>query len=135
MRNQRNQKSTTEPEIGPTEPDVETLRGELVEFLHRLGPDIERVPRQHYDAFRRRDGRNVACLDHRARAGELRLAVALDPDDVEKLPTFARDLRDVGHFGTGDLELRLASREDLFEALPLLYWAYEEQSERLARAS
>jgi predicted transport protein len=38
---------------------------------------------------------------------------------------FARDVREVGHFGTGDLEVRLDSIDDLERAKPLIERSYE----------
>jgi predicted transport protein len=38
---------------------------------------------------------------------------------------FTRDMRGVGHLGTGDLEVRIASAEDLDRAGPLIRRAFE----------
>ena len=38
---------------------------------------------------------------------------------------FTRDVRKIGHFGTGDLEIRISSDEDLEKAKPLLLESYE----------
>ena len=38
---------------------------------------------------------------------------------------FARDVREIGHFGTGDLELRIGSLEDLDRAKPLIARSYD----------
>jgi len=38
---------------------------------------------------------------------------------------FTRDVRSIGHFGTGDLEIRIKSAEDLEKAKPLLIKSYE----------
>lgn len=38
---------------------------------------------------------------------------------------FARDMRGIGHLGTGDLEVRLASVADLEKAAPLIRRVFE----------
>ena len=38
---------------------------------------------------------------------------------------FTRDVRKIGHFGTGDLEIRIRSDEDLEKAKSLLLESYE----------
>jgi predicted transport protein len=55
----------------------------------------------------------------------LLLFVKVDPTTVELRTGFARDVRDVGHFGTGDLELRLRTKADLEAAKPLIMKSYE----------
>ena len=41
------------------------------------------------------------------------------------LPGFTRNVKDVGHFGTGDLEITIKSDEDLERAKPLILKSYE----------
>ena len=53
------------------------------------------------------------------------LYVKVSPDGVELVADFTRDVRDVGHYGTGDLEITIASDEDLERAKPLLLRSYE----------
>jgi predicted transport protein len=52
--------------------------------------------------------------------------VKVDPDTVNIEPGFTRDVRGIGHFGTGDLEITLASDADFEKAKPLLDRAYHE---------
>ena len=47
------------------------------------------------------------------------------PDRVELEDGFTRDVRQVGHFGTGDLEVTIRSNEDLARAMPLIRESYE----------
>jgi len=51
--------------------------------------------------------------------------VKVDPDTVDLSQDFLRDVRSIGHFGTGDLEITIQSREDLERAKPLLVQSYE----------
>jgi predicted transport protein len=37
---------------------------------------------------------------------------------------FTRDVSDVGHYGTGDLEITLSKRDDLDRAKPLIEQSY-----------
>jgi predicted transport protein len=49
----------------------------------------------------------------------------LDPTKVSLEPGFTRDVRNIGHFGTGDLEVSMRKLEDFTKAQPLLVKAYE----------
>lgn len=50
----------------------------------------------------------------------------LDPDTVALEAGFSRDVRNIGSWGTGDLELTLRSCADMERALPLLARSYNE---------
>jgi predicted transport protein len=76
---------------------------------------------KHYFAFRRI--KNFACVE--IFSGKVVAYVKVDPDEVELVPGFTRDVRKVGHYGTGDLEITLRGAEDLEKTAPLLLKSYE----------
>ena len=51
----------------------------------------------------------------------------LDPETVALEEGFSRDVRNIGTWGTGDLELTLRTAADLDKARPLLERSYSEQ--------
>ncbi len=51
--------------------------------------------------------------------------VKVNPDTVSLEDGFTRDVRKIGHFGTGDLEITMRSLDDLAKAQPLFQRAYE----------
>jgi predicted transport protein len=53
------------------------------------------------------------------------LFVKADFDNVHLEPGFTRDVRNIGHFGTGDLEITIGSDDDLERAKPLIVKSYE----------
>ena len=58
--------------------------------------------------------------------GWFKVWLRLDPDSVTLEEDFSRDVRAVGHWGTGDLELSLRTLDDLDKARPLIERAYQE---------
>ena len=50
----------------------------------------------------------------------------LSPDEVTLENGFSRDVRGVGHHGTGDLELTIRNLDDLSKAKPLILKSFEE---------
>jgi predicted transport protein len=78
-------------------------------LLHRLQAHQElrlrRVPADYREGTRLRQGR---------------------PTSVQLEPGFTRDVSNVGHFGTGDLEIALSKPEDLERAMPLLKRSYDD---------
>lgn len=49
----------------------------------------------------------------------------MDPDEVELQGGFSRDVRQIGHFGTRDLEITLRPPEDVERAHDLFVQSYE----------
>lgn len=87
------------------------------EFLLSLGDDVVKNERQDYFAFRRL--KNFACVEVHPTSRNLLIYLKLDPQSVEMQEGFMRDVSSIGHFGTGDVELRVKDRNswELVEVL------------------
>jgi predicted transport protein len=94
--------------------------GDLVrvvdEALVGLGSGVSRVQRKHYRAYRVR--RTFACVCPPQRTQVL-VYLRVDPARVELVPGWTRDVRGLGHHGTGDLEVRLRTLGDVERAREL----------------
>ncbi|MFD8963399.1 DUF5655 domain-containing protein [Streptomyces sp. NPDC059568] len=101
---------------------LRALYGELDEVLAASG-EVEVDVKLHYIAYRRLV--NVACVIFRPRNEEVLVYLKVDPDTVTLEEGFLRDMRGIGHHGTGDLEVRIASAADLERAVPLIRRAFE----------
>ena len=109
---------------------VEGLDGQLRDlfeevsaFLLALGDDVQQKTLKFYIAYKRI--KNFVCLEVHPGKQCVRVFVKVDPDSVEMHDGFTRDVRKIGHFGTGDLEITLNSRDDLERAKPLIQQSYE----------
>ncbi len=92
-------------------------------YLLALGDDVQETTLRFYIAFKRI--KNFACIEFRPTTGRINVFVKVDPTTVTLEPGFTRDVSNVGHFGTGDLEITLAKPEDLERAMPLIKQSYE----------
>ena len=95
----------------------------LKAFLLALGEDVQINTLKYYIAFKRIQ--NFACAEVRTGAETLLVYVKVDPDSVTLEPGFTRDVRGIGHYGTGELEITISSDEDLEKAKGLLVKSYE----------
>lgn len=91
--------------------------------LEGAGDDVQVKVTDFYIAFRRL--KNFACVEFRNQLGKLLIYVRINPDTVVLEPDFTRDVRNIGHFGTGDLEITIQSAADLDRARPLFDLAYQ----------
>jgi predicted transport protein len=113
---------TTQMEEAPVA--LRDLYEAVASHLTALGDDVTVKMTDYYVAFRRI--KNFACVELRNQLGKILVYAKVDPDTVDLQPGFTRDVRKIGHFGTGDLEITIASAADLERARPLLDRAYHE---------
>ncbi len=99
------------------------LYSDLDSALMALGDDVTMTTRKLYFAYRRI--KNFACVEVHPNSEALLVFLKIDPDSIQLEEDFSRDVRRIGHFGTGDLELRLRTGADLEKAQPLLQLSYE----------
>ena len=93
----------------------------LKTFLLALGDDVQMKELDHYVAFRRL--KNFACVKQQNK--DLQVWARLDPSSVTLEDGFTRDVSQIGHHGTGDLEIRIQDAGDLARAQPILLRAYQ----------
>lgn len=95
----------------------------LKDYLVNLGDDVQVKALKNYFAFKRI--KNFACVEVHTRTRNLLVYVKVDPDSITLEEGFTRNVREIGHFGTGDLEIVLSSLDDFEKAKPLLQRSYE----------
>lgn len=122
--------TTTGGDYKTIDETLEELEGELQdlydlvrEYLTSLGDDVQMKTLKYYIAFKRL--KNFACVELRTSKRAVVCYVKVDPDKVELEEGFTRDVREIGHYGTGDLEITLRSREDFERAKPYFLKSYE----------
>jgi len=95
----------------------------LKAFHLALGDDVQMKTLKFYFAFKRL--KNFACVEVHPQAEKLLIFVKINPDTIQLEKDFTRDVRKIGHFGTGDLEISIRSEADLERAKPLILQSYE----------
>jgi predicted transport protein len=85
---------------------------------------VQETTLRFYVAFKRI--KNFACVEFRPTTGRINVFVKVNPTSVTLEPGFTRDVSNVGHFGTGDLEITLSKSGDLAKAMPLIKRSYED---------
>jgi predicted transport protein len=103
-------------------PDIRELYSQIGSYLHSLGDDVQEKSLKLYTAFKRL--KNFVCVI--AFPNRLLVTLKVDPATVALEEGFSRDVSQVGHWGTGNLELCLRSVADLERAKTLLERSYTE---------
>ena len=100
---------------------MQDLARSVQEFLLGLDSSIEEVPKKYYVAYK--ISQNIACMEIQKQ--RVLLYVKLDPKKIEMPKKIARDVTNIGHYGTGALELSVRAPQDIWVVKPLLEQAYQ----------
>ena len=87
-----------------------------------LGDDIVSNQLKLYLAYKK--VRNMVCIEIYSK--QIILFLKLNPETVDLQEGFTRDMRNIGHYGTGDLQVTIKNVADFEKAKPLLERAYHE---------
>ena len=102
---------------------LKDLFADLEAFVEALGDDVTKKSLKFYFAYRRI--KNFACVEVHPQTQTLLVYLKVNPDSVQLEEGFSRDVRTIGHFGTGDLELRVRDAAGLTKAQPLIQQSYD----------
>ncbi len=103
---------TVEEHLDGKPKSVQALMHAVREFVAGLDPAIEEVPKKFYIAYKATQ--NIVCME--AKNKSVKLFLKLKPSDVLEPPATYRDVSRIGHYGTGDVEFTLTTKDD-FEAV------------------
>jgi predicted transport protein len=109
--------------ISQSDQTLRDLFDAVRQFLLGLGDDVQMKEVKNYVAFKRL--KNFACLEIYPQTKVVIVYLKVDPKSLELDQGFSRDVTNIGHFGTGDLEVTLRTMEDFARAQPLIRRSYE----------
>lgn len=111
---------TFQEQLQSTTPLLRELYYSIRDYILALGDDVTENQLKLYTAFKKI--KNIICVEVYQK--QILLHMRLNPDELELEDGFTRDMRNVGHFGTGDLQVIIKSPEDIEKAKPLIDRAY-----------
>lgn len=101
---------------------LRTLYEDICNYIESLGDDIVSNQLKLYLAYKK--VQNLVCIEIYSR--QLILYLKLNSDTVNLEEGFTRDMRNIGHYGTGDLQVIVKSSGDFEKAKKLIERAYSE---------
>jgi predicted transport protein len=102
----------------------EKIRGmvlDIRDFIMNLDSAMEENPKKFYVAYK--ISQNIVCME--VKTQKIILYLKLNPKEVSKPPSISRDVSSIGHYGTGDFELTVSSKEDIEVAKEFINFAYQ----------
>lgn len=122
--NSKTAESTVTDKLAKASTEVKDRYESLKAFAVALGDDVEIKTLKHYIAFKRI--KNFAAVEVHPQDKNIIVFIRGDFENTRLEEGFTRDVRNIGHFGTGDLEITIRSDEDLERAKPLILKSYED---------
>ncbi|CAN7518260.1 DUF5655 domain-containing protein [Caballeronia sp. LjRoot34] len=113
---------TLAEQLDAASPEISELYQQTATHLLSLGDDVQERRLKLYTAFRRL--KNFACVV--VNAQRILITLKLDPALITLEEGFTRDISQIGHWGTGDLEVSLRSISEFERAKPLIERSYAE---------
>jgi predicted transport protein len=93
---------------------------DIKEFIMNLDPAMEEVPKKFYVAYK--ISQNIVCME--VKKQKIILYLKVNPKELKNPPAIARDVSEIGHYGTGDLEMTVDSDEDVETAKQYITLSY-----------
>lgn len=104
------------------DPEMRDFYESLRAFILALGDDVTQRRLKLYYAY----SRIKTFASVVVQKNKLLVYLHLNPDEVQLEEGFARDVRRIGHWASGDLVLTVSNKEHLTKAQPLIARSYEE---------
>jgi predicted transport protein len=123
IKSSKTSESTVTDKLAKASAEIKDRFESLKAFAQALGDDVQVKTLKHYIAFKRI--KNFVAVEIHPQDKKIIVFVKADFDNVRLEPGFTRDVRNIGHFGTGDLEITIGSDDDLERAKPLIVKSYE----------
>jgi predicted transport protein len=111
---------TFQEQYDSTSSSLRTLYDSIRDYIMALGDDITENQLKYYTAFKKI--RNIICAEIYQK--QILLHLRLNPDEIQLEEGFTRDMRQTGHFGTGDLQVIIKEEDDFVKAKNLIDLAY-----------
>lgn len=119
----RSRQKTVTQYLADADQELLDLYEAIKAYLLALGDDVQLKTLDNYVAFRRL--KNFACVEVKPQIRHIKVFVKVDPDSVQLEQGFTRDVRNIVHFGTGDLEVIITDSASLDKAKPLMNRSYD----------
>jgi len=100
---------------------IKELAMQIQDFILGIDTAIDENPKKFYVAYK--TSQNIVCMETKKQ--KITLYIKLNPKVIKDLPAIARDVTEIGHYGTGDLEITVKSENDFEAAKQYIKMAYK----------
>ena len=103
--------------------DLRNLYLVVAYFIENLSDDVQKKECKYYVTFKR--FKHFACIEIKPQKKCLLIYLSLSPNEINLNNNLVRDVRGIGHWGTGDLEVTINEYSDFEQIKHLIVKSYE----------
>jgi predicted transport protein len=111
---------TFEEHLNICDDNLKNILLDLQEYILSIDETIEEAPKKLYIAYK--VSQNFVCIE--VKKSKLIMFLKINPKDIE-IPKNGRDVRNIGHYGTGDLEITINNFDEMERAKELIKKSFE----------
>jgi len=111
---------TFEEHLNSCDDKFKKILQDLREFILGIDEAVEEIPRKYCIAYK--VSQNFVCIE--TRKNKLLLFLKINPAEI-KIPENGRDVRGIGHIGTGNLEISINNIKEMEESKEYIKKAFE----------
>ena len=114
---------TIEQYLNDSSEELKSMYYTLRDFIISLGDDVQEKKLKNYFGFKRI--KNFACVEIHPKTNTVLIYTKANIEDIKLREGFTRDVTNIGHFGTGNLEIRFTDMKDFDEIQKFIIASYE----------
>lgn len=118
----KNTQKTHEEKLKSIPQDIKILYENICNYIESLGDDIVANQLKFYLAYKK--VQNIICIEVYNK--HIILYLKLNPETINLEKGFTRNVKNIGHYGTGDLQVIIKNANDFKKAKELIVRAYNE---------
>jgi len=111
---------TFEKHLNNCDDKFKKILQDLQEFILDIDETVEETPKKFYIAYK--VSQNFVCIE--TKKNKLLLFLKINPKEIE-IPENGRDVSNIGHYGTGNLEISINNTEEMEISKKYIKMAFE----------
>ena len=119
----KSKNKTVEEYLNDASDDLKGRFYALRDFIISLGDDVQEKKLKNYFGFKRI--KNFACVEIHPKTNTVLVYTKANINDIEFKDGFTRDVTNIGHYGTGNLEIRFTDMKQFDEVQKYIIDSYE----------
>lgn len=108
VKSDRNEIMTFDIHLKNVNKDIKEIAIEMSEFIKDLDEGVAETPKKFYIAYKL--AQNFVCMQ--VNQNMIYIYLKIEPSSLNILPSKGRDVTNIGHLGTGNLEIKIENKED-----------------------
>jgi len=108
IRKKVDEEKTFETHLRNASKNIKKIAKDLSEYIRNIDEGIAETTQKFYTTYKLTQ--NFVCMD--IKQNHIFLYLKINPNDLELIPENGRDVTNIGHFGTGNFELKIENSED-----------------------